>query len=291
MDESQFDQLMEQARDALDRGDHVRALAIADQLVASAPDDPAACAIRARVLLHADAGEEALSESRRAAELAPQDDRVHLILGLAAWRCERLTLAQQSLERAVELSGGNPGMAVDYAWFMAIERGPRVAEDAALEAVAANETSSTAWAALGLVQFRLHQRDEAQKSLDRALKLDPTDPYAQSVMIAFLHESSQDSKAEALLELLKDTPGTLDAVEKIRLDVNSRRIARLLVERGVDRLEPGNLRRYIDWAWLAVTVALVAGLCAIFRPTSPAGVFVCVIMPLSLYWLTRQMKD
>ena len=139
--------------------------------------DPAAGAIRARVLLHSDAGEEALSESRRAAELAPRDGRVHLFLGLAAWRCERLTLGQQSLERAIELSGGNPGMLVDYAWFMAVERGPRLAEDAALEAVAANETSSTAWAALGLVQSRLHERDEAQKSLDRAMTLDPDDPF------------------------------------------------------------------------------------------------------------------
>jgi len=291
VDESQFDQLMEQARDALERGDHVRALAVTDQLVARAPDNPAACAIRARVLLHADAGEEALSESRRAAELAPQDARVHLFLGLAAWRCERLTLAQQSLERAIELSGGNPGMLVDYAWFMAVERGPRLAEDAALEAVAAAETSSTAWAALGLVQFRLHERDEAEKSLNRSLKLDSTDPYAQSVMIAFLHDRNQDSQAEALLDLLEDTPGTLDVVEKIRRDVTSRRLASLLVERGVDRLEPGNPRRYLDWGWLAATAALVAALCAIFRPVSLAGIFTCVIMPLSLYWLARRMMD
>jgi Flp pilus assembly protein TadD len=291
VDEPQFDQLMEQARDALDGGDHVRALAIADQLVALAPDNPSACAIRARVLLHADAGEEALSESRRAAELAPQDDRVHLFLGLAAWRCERLALAQQSLERAIELSGGSPGMMVDYAWFMAVERAPRLAEDAALEAVAANETSSTAWAALGLVQFRLHERGEAEKSLSRALRLDPADPYAQSVMIAFLHDRGQDSKAEALLGLLEDTPGTLDVVEKVRRDILSRRVARLLVERGLDQLEPKNPRRHVDWAWLAVTAALVAGLCAVFRPASPAGVCICVVMPLSIYWLARQLID
>ena len=83
------EELMEQAREALSRGDHVRALAAGDQLVSLAPDDAAACAIRARILLHADTGEEALSESRRAAELAPEDARVHLFLGLAAWRCER----------------------------------------------------------------------------------------------------------------------------------------------------------------------------------------------------------
>ena len=291
MDESQFDRLMEQARDALDRGDHVRALATTDQLVALAPDDPAACALRARVLLYADAGEEALNESHRAAELAPEDDRVHLIMGLAAWRCERLTLAQQSLERAIKLSGGNPGMLVDYAWFMAVERGPRLAEDAALAAVASNETSSTAWAVMGLVQFRLHKRDEAKKSLNRALKLDPTDPYAQSVMIAFLHDRSEDSKAEALLDLLEDTPGTADVVEKIRRDVKSRRIAKLLVECGADRLEPRNHRRYVDYGWLAVTAALATVMCAVFRPTSLAGVFICVIMPVGVYWLARQLKD
>ena len=291
MDESQFDKLMEQARDALNRGGHVRALAITDQLVAHAPDDPAAHAIRARVLLYGDAGEEALSESRRAAELAPEDDRIQLFLGLAAWRCERLTLAQESLERAVKLSGGDRGMLVDYAWFMAVERGPRLAEDAALKAVAANEKSSTAWAALGLVQFRLHERDEAQKNLDRALKLDPTDPYAQAVMIALLHDRSDDFKAKALVDLLEETSGTLDVVEKIRRDVTSRRIARLLVERGVDQLDPKNPVRFVGLAWLAVTVALVAGMCVAFRPASLAGVFICVIIPFGLYWLTRQMMD
>ena len=282
---------MEQARAALDGGDHVRALSISDQLVALAPDDPAACAIRARVLLHADAGEEALSESRRAADLAPQDARVHLIMGLAAWRCERLTLAQQSLERAIELSGRNPGILVDYAWFMAVERGPRLAEDAALEAVAANQTSSTAWAALGLVQFRLHHREGAKESLDRALELDPTDPYAQSVMISFFHDRSENDKAEAMRGLLEGTPGTQDVIEKIRHDVKSRRIARLLIERGMDEIEPKNPARYVGWAWLAVTAALVGSLCVVFRPATPAGVVICVVMPFTLYWLARQLID
>jgi tetratricopeptide (TPR) repeat protein len=174
---------------------------------------------------------------------------------------------------------------------MAVERGARLAEDACLEAVAANETSSTAWAALGLVQSRLHEREQAEKSINRALELDPTDPYAQSVMIGFLHDHNQDSKALPLLELLEETPGTLDLVEKIRREILSRRMAQLLVERGLDRLQPGNPRRIVDWAWLAVVVALVVGICAVVRPTSLVGVFICVVMPLTIYWLARQLAD
>ncbi len=291
MDESQYDQLTAQARDALEKGDHVRALAITDQLVALAPEEPAACAFRAKVLLHADAGEEALSESRRAAELAPNDDRVHLFLGLAAWRCDRLTLAQQSLEKAIELSGGNPGILVDYAWFMAVERGSRLAEDAALEAVAANETSSTAWAALGLAQLRLRERRPAEESLNRALKLDPGDPYAQSVMISLLRDQNKNVKAEAMLSLLEETSGTQDMVEKIRREVISGRLARLSIERGLDAIEPKNPGRCFGWAWLAVTATFVGSLCFVFRPATPVGIFICVVLPFTLYWLVRQMVD
>ena len=56
--------------------------------------------------------------------------------------------------------------------------------------------------ALGLAQFRLHRRQEAEVSLTRALQLDPNDPYAQSVMAMLLQDQRQDSKAVALAVLL-----------------------------------------------------------------------------------------
>lgn len=231
MDQSEIRELTEEALWALRDEQNVRALAIADQLISAAPENAVARAIRAQALLKSDAGEEALNEARRAVELDPNSEHAHTMLGIAAWRSAKLTLAQQSLERAIELSGRKPGLLVDYAWFMASERGPLLAERAAAEAVRANGNSSTAWAALGLAQFRLHRHGEAEASLQRALKLDPNDPYAQSVMVTLLQEKRQDKKAVALAHLLEDTPGTEDIVANVHREAKDRQVARRLVEK------------------------------------------------------------
>ena len=86
MEPFEFEKLIDEARDALDRGDDVRAVAIADQLIAAAPDDRTARVIRARGLLCMANPREALDEARRAAELAPDVDEVHWLLATAAWR-------------------------------------------------------------------------------------------------------------------------------------------------------------------------------------------------------------
>ena len=191
MDESDLKRLIHEALAALHQGDDVRAVAIADQMTAAAPDHPAVRAIRAQALLGSDSPEDALAEARRAVDLDPKNAFARLLLGLAAWRAERLSLAQRSLEEALELSGRKPAFLAQYAWFMATKRGPRLAEEAAREAVEADEKSSIAWAALGLAEYRLHRRREAEADLRRALKLDPNDIYAQSAMVVLLQEQRQ----------------------------------------------------------------------------------------------------
>jgi len=114
---------------------------------------------------------------------------------------------------------------------MASERGPRPAIEAATAAVRAAAHSSTAWAALGLAQFRLRRRREAEASLHKALKLDPNDPYAQSVMAALLQDKRQDSQAVALSRLLEETPGTEQIVADIRDEAKRRQFAKRMVER------------------------------------------------------------
>ena len=98
-------------------------MAITEQLATAVPDDPAVRILRAEALVKTDAEEEALAEAQRAVPLNPHDHHAHTLLGLAAWRTGRLP-GQQSLERAIELSGGDPGLMADYAWFMASTRPP-----------------------------------------------------------------------------------------------------------------------------------------------------------------------
>jgi tetratricopeptide (TPR) repeat protein len=250
--------------------------------------------LRAEALVKTDAGEQAFAEARRAAELNSHDHHAHTLLGLAAWRTGRLALAQQSLERAIELSGRAPGLMADYAWFMASERGPRLAEQAANEAVCANHKSSTAWAALGLAQFRLRRRRAAEASLKRALELDPNDPYAQSAMVTLLQDRRDDASAVALADLLSETPGTEQLVETIREEARKRQITKTLVERGAigrpsDRAEPS---RWF-WIWPALTILIlgVIVLLIVLQPDLAPVIILFGLAPLVFLWFARRILD
>jgi Tfp pilus assembly protein PilF len=294
VDERQIQQLTEQAREALEDGNHVRAVAITEQLATIVPGDPAVRLLRAEALVKTDAGEEALAEAQQAVELNPDRPHAHTLLGLAAWRAGNLALAQQSLERAIELSGRAAGRMADYAWFMASERGPRLAEQAANEAICANHKSSTAWAALGLAQFRLHRRRAAEASLKRALQLDPNDPYAQSAMASLLHDQRDDASAVALAELLSETPGTEELVESIREEARKRQIHKTLVERGAIR-QPGDHGESpgLFWVWPALALLIVAVIVwlVILHPDLTPVIIFLGLAPLVFLWFARRILD
>ena len=315
MDERQIQQLTEEALEALDAGNYVRAVATTEQLATIVPHDPTVCAIRAEALLKTDAGEDAVEAARRAVELAPEDQHLHTVLGLAAWRTERLTLAQESFERAVELSDEAPRRVADFAFFMAAARGPRLAEAAANQAVCADPQCAAAWAALGLAQFRLRRRRAAEASLTRALELDANDPYAQAAMLALLCDRREHAKAAALAGLLADNRGTEEFiavrlfllscglpdiaatgqfVQTIEHEARKRQVGRELVERGALR-EPTYYAEapWLFWLCLLLSVLIVAGLIAliVIRPDWTPIIVLFGLIPLFLLWIGRRLFD
>ena len=171
---------------------------------------------------------------------------------------------------------------------MAAERGPRLALAAASEAVRAANHSSTAWAALGMAQFRLHRNQEAEASLQRALALDADDPYAQSAMAALLHEKRHDRQAVGLTRLLENMPGTEHIVAGIREEAHRRQLAKRLVER--DALPPVvfefSVRR---WVWPLAAVMLVAAMWLAVRPQTLAVMLPCTILPILFVWLVHKV--
>lgn len=287
MDERRIEVLTTEALEALERGDSVRAIAVTDQLVCEAPKDRLVRVIRTQALLMGGDPEEALMEGRRAVQIDPRGYKAHSLLGVAAWRLGRLTLAQQAFETAIRNSGDQAGPLIDFAWFMAAERGPRLAEDAALEAVAADENSSTAWAALGLSQLRLHRRDDAEQSLRRALQHDPNDPYAQYAMTRLLQDRRADSDAVHLASLLQETPGAQALVDEIRREAKQRQVARKLVERGAYPTLERHDRPYRPWFWLVAAVVVIFVLLMTVQPSTPLAIFLCTFFPLLIFWLRR----
>jgi Tfp pilus assembly protein PilF len=286
MEEWEVHDLIESAFSALSAEDYVRALAIGDQLVAELPDRAVVRAIRAQALLGSDAAEESYAEARRAIDLDPEDEHAHRLLAMAAWRAERLAIAQEAFQRAIERFGKHGALLSDYAWFMATERGPKLGKEAAEAAIEADADSSTAWAALGLAQFRLHRFTEAETSLRRALELNPNDIYAQSAMVTLLQDRRQDSKAEALAGLLEEHVGAEDLVAAVRDEAKRRRIGRMLVERKVDIDAPPPQPRSGAWVWVLAVATLIGLLFSLSGPMYlPIILGVAVVLVLVLYKL------
>ena len=139
---------------------------------------------------------------------------------------------------------------------------------------------------MGLAQFRLHRRSEAETSLRRALELNPNDIYAQSAMVTLLQDRRQDSKAVALAGLLEEHAGAEDMVAAVRDEAKRRRIGRMLVERKVDLDAPPRQPRCAAWVWVLAVATLIGLLFSFVGPMYlPIVLAVAIVLVLVLYKL------
>lgn len=250
--------LAEDALAALRGGNPLRALALADQLVEAAPDVAAPYAIRASALLASDSPEAAVDDARRACQLNPDDVAAPLLLAQAAWRCGNIGQAQQAFELAVVHSSRDPSILADYAWFLALHRAPRVAEEAARDAVRAGSDSAVAWAALGLAQHRLHQPSLAKNTLKRALQLDPNDARAQAANLIVLEERGEAASAAALAQLMADNPDNAQLVDCVQRQARQRRAWAMTAGSPLAIQFPRPARVLAWWFWFAGGMLVIA---------------------------------
>jgi len=297
VDELQYAELIERALSAMTEGDTVRALALADQAAAHRPDDATVRNLRAQALLNMGSGAQAFEEAQQVVEIEPDQPEGYLVLGMAAWEEGRLEFAQRTLEHAVRLSGGDTEMLARFAWFMACERGPRPAEQAAEDALRADPHSSISLAALALAQLRQNQFSLAEQTLGRAEEMEADDVHLQAVRIALLEKQGRNAEAERLAERMAGQPGTEELVDSVRDEARRRRVSRTLLERRavqqalLRRVEP---RRgwptVLGFFVLALVVLGVTG--ALFPTVGWRGMLVgllCLLIPLAV--LLRLFRD
>ncbi len=282
MNEFEYNQLLDQAIAALECGEHVRAVAIADQLVSIRDDDVVVRNLRTQALLNLKAAGEAFEEAEHAVRLDAHGSQARMLLGMAAWELGRLGLAQEAFERGIELSGNEPELLARYAWFLACERCSKLATAASEEAIRADRNSAMAWAALGLAQLRQHRLPVARESLRRALEIDPNDVHAQSVMLTLLKEQGDDARAEALAEVMGGRPEAEELIQEVRAESHRRRLEKALLEREAIRDSLLAQPRDRRWFYLAaIAVVLVVIFLILPRPGALAA-FLSILIPLVL---------
>jgi Tfp pilus assembly protein PilF len=284
--------LIEKALAALRNEQYARAVAIADQLAAEMPENPLVRAIRAQGLLYSDNPEAALPEAKKAVELDPANPHAQLLLAYAAWRSKQNTLAQESFKAAVRFSDHESLFLAEFAWFLANERAPKIAETFAQTAIETDETSSTAWAALGLAQLRMHRRADAETSLHRAIELNPDDIYAQSAMVALLQDKGLDREAIKLASRLSEHAGAEDLADDLRKESKERKLAAMLVERNIDLRMPAAEPTKRFWPY-AIIISLVLGVVFYIiapdrLPLAIALALLPLLLPALILWLWRE---
>ena len=291
VDDSELSDRLIDAAAALAAKDRVRALAILDQLAAQWPKADAVRALRTEALLAAGDAEGALEEVGRLIELRGEDAEALALLAQAAWKTDKIRLAQRSYEKAVFLAPSDARLRADYAWFMAQARGPRPAENAAREAIALDATLATAWAALGVAQHKLHRPGEAEASLRKALELAPGDADAQAALLQVFQQQRQEGKALALASFMAEQGSAPEAVAAVQEEARQRDVTRRLVDRNVPLAPPAE-RRSGQWlALLAIVLFVAVFIGGLLLEPVWATLVVGIDLSLLVIWFLRRMSE
>ncbi len=286
MTPEELDHLARQAHEALMSEQLDLGLALTDQCVRARPAEPVFYCWRARALMEMDKFTEAVQQARQAVLYGPEMLEAHMVLADACAVLGRNMEAQNAFREAIKLSRRDPAVLRAYALFMATECGPKLGEQAALEAIEADADATYAWTALGISQLRQHRHAEAESSLNRAVELDNENTWAKMNLAVVLGEMGKQAKAQALLKLLQGDPEADDFVAAARQSDREREIAQRLLERpeyveAVFRPEP---RRWPYYALRIVSAILsVVAAVGILKAGGPL-MLAAIAIPLLLVW-------
>jgi tetratricopeptide (TPR) repeat protein len=141
---------------------------------------------------------------QRAIETCPADERAHCRYAETLWRRGSAGEAIAHMEKAVQLSGGDPQLLVQVGEMYLAGGQLDKAAQRAERAIRANQQLASAWALQGSV---LHQRghaDEALACFHRALSFQPYYPQVQVSVAEIYRQAGRPQRALATLDALAD---------------------------------------------------------------------------------------
>lgn len=251
-----------QIEQAVASGNKHVAVQLLEQLGNDSPHDAVMACYRARMYIELGRFERAAAAARQAIDLDGHNVEGWLWLARAHWSGRRIAQAQQTFERARQLSDDAPEVFAEYAMFMGDERGPNISEPVIAKALEIAGERADTWAAVACLHKRQGRLIEAEQAAKHALEIDPDHTVALAVMSGMLTAQSRDASAyaprvekrEVVKHYMKDV---VDGQTK-------QRVARHMLDRedGVNMLlNQRELPRFAVWQKWAISVGPAVLLC------------------------------
>jgi Flp pilus assembly protein TadD len=137
---------------------------------------------------------------QKAAELKPQDVRVHLGLAEVYENVGDRSLAETSLRRVVAVAPTNSIAQINLGIILIEERRYQDAVLVLQKASVIDPKNHRVWSALGRAQLELGQMKEAEKNLKLALELDSSNPFAHNNLGVLYQRLGRTALARAEFE-------------------------------------------------------------------------------------------
>jgi len=155
----------------------------------------------------------ALDEVKQAMAAKPDMPEAYTLLGLIHASQGDNPAAEQSFQRALQLSPGNIDATHNYAWFLCQQR--RFAEaETQFQILLANpqarDTSRTLLAA-GVCQARAERWADAERTLSRSFELDPANPATAFSLSEVLYRRGEYERARFYIKRVNSVPDYTNA--------------------------------------------------------------------------------
>lgn len=152
-----------------------------------------------------------------ALEISDDDDRAHWGLAESYWKRGDQALAVEQMEKAVELSAGDPKL-VQRLGRMHLERGRlKEADQHSKWALDSDRNSAQAWALRGDCLRASQELDEALAAYHRALALQPDYPEVQLETARIYLTQSRHDRVIATLDRVQDEKGLTESPAEVDL--------------------------------------------------------------------------
>ncbi len=218
-DRAQFNQAIQDSRDALDQGEPAKAEALLRRALASFPDDSDGWSLLGESLIAQDNATEALAAYEQAIAVGQDNAELRFAAATFAHRAGQLDIAQEHYMRAQKMAPTNPKHPLYLAQVQRQAGDLPAAKASLLRAATLDPDLALAWASLAAIALDENKTSIAHQHIKRARKLQPANLDWRIIEARAWRRMNQPNKAVRLLIAVDENTrlASLPALEELAM--------------------------------------------------------------------------